>query len=105
MPESEDFEFGGSAQSPFSEDDCFTVHPHGKENKGQPVFAENGESKADAIQRRFGKSEKTNNENVTNSKNDKPQSQTHKNITSFESNNRNLKYEKGAIFDEKGNTV
>jgi len=107
MPESEDFEFEGSSneQSPFSEDDWFTVHPYGKENKRQPVFAENGESKADAIQRRFGKTKNTNNQNVANSKNDKPQSQTHKNITSFESNNRKLKYEKGAIFDENGNTV
>lgn len=35
-------------------DEWFTVHPNGKENEGRPVYAEGGESKAEAIKRRFG---------------------------------------------------
>lgn len=38
-------------------DDWFTVHPNGKEHKGRHIFAEEGESKADAIARKFPKKE------------------------------------------------
>lgn len=36
-------------------DEWITVHPHGKEVTGNPVFVEEGETKKEAIDRRFGK--------------------------------------------------
>lgn len=39
------------------QNDWITVHPHGKEIKGNPVFVGEGESKIEAIERRFGKGE------------------------------------------------
>lgn len=38
-----------------TKDDWFTAHPNGKEHKGRHIFAEEGESKADAIERKYPK--------------------------------------------------
>jgi hypothetical protein len=38
-------------------DEWITVHPHGKENEGQPLFIEEGESYAEAINRKYPKKE------------------------------------------------
>lgn len=74
-----------------AKDEWFTVHPNGKEHEGRPVYAESGESKADAIKRRFGdKPEKQNKGNNSSQTNHKSETEKHlqdggyqiKNITS-----------------------
>ena len=47
------------------QNDWITVHPHGKDVKGNPVFVGEGESKIEAIERRFGKSGKDKNTGKT----------------------------------------
>ena len=96
MPETEGDLFGeegGSLtkQSPFSLDEWFTVHPNGKENEGRPVYAEGGESKADAIKRRFGETGKGKNlnpQNNTNNENNVKPNNIHKNISETKTSER-----------------
>lgn len=39
-----------------SKDEWITVHPNGEEHKGRPLYVNEGESKADAIARKFSNS-------------------------------------------------
>ena len=48
---------GDVLRTQMANDEWMTVHPHGKDVKGNPVFVEEGETKKEAIDRRFGKND------------------------------------------------
>ena len=54
----EDFTVYNALDRVFNEDHWITVHPHGKDEKGQPLLVKDGETNKDAIDRKYGKEKK-----------------------------------------------
>ena len=55
----EDFRVYNALDRVFNEDRWITVHPHGKDEKGQPLLVKDGETNKDAIDRKFGDNKKS----------------------------------------------